>query len=92
MSRHGHLSNAAAATVISELLPGKIQRVVLGHLSRDCNKPDLACAAVRTTCEAMGRSDLEVFCATQTEVSPRFAIGETHSVAFQPSLDQMFFG
>ena len=43
-SRHGHLSNTAAATVIEELLPGKIERVVLGHLSRDCNTPELALA------------------------------------------------
>ena len=41
-SRHGHLSNTAAASVIEELLPGKIERVVLGHLSRDCNTPELA--------------------------------------------------
>mgnify|MGYP003694317107 CR=1 FL=1 len=41
-SRHGHLSNTAAAGVIEELLPGKIERVVLGHLSRDCNTPELA--------------------------------------------------
>ena len=30
-SRHGHLSNTAAAGVIEDLLPGKIERVVLGH-------------------------------------------------------------
>ncbi len=46
-SRHGHLSNAAAAAVIAQLLPGKIARVVLGHLSRDCNSPELAAGTVR---------------------------------------------
>ena len=91
MSRHGHLSNAAAATVISELLPGKIQRVVLGHLSRDCNTPDLACAAIQSACQQTGRNDLEVYCASQSEISPRFAIGETKSRAFQPTLDDMLF-
>src|SRR5438876_418629 len=39
-SRHGHLSNSAAAGVIEELLPGTIERVVLGHLSRDCETPE----------------------------------------------------
>ncbi len=48
-SRHGHLSNMAAVSVIEELLPGKIERVVLGHLSRDCNTPDLALGAVRAS-------------------------------------------
>ena len=46
-SRHGHLSNTAAAIVIEQLLRGKIERVVLGHLSRDCNTPELALGAVR---------------------------------------------
>ena len=91
MSRHGHLSNSAAAVVISELLPGKIERVVLGHLSRDCNTPDLAYGAVRTICEKMGGEKLEVFCASQTEVSPMFQIGETRSRTFQPTLDGMLF-
>lgn len=91
MSRHGHLSNDSAANVISELLPGKVERVVLGHLSRDCNTPDLACNAVRSACEKLGKPGLEIFCASQTEVSPRFQIGETHSRNFQPTLDDMLF-
>jgi len=91
MSRHGHLSNDSAATVVAELLPGKIERVVLGHLSRDCNTPDLACHAVRTTCEKLGRPNLEIFCASQSEISPRFQIGETTSRPFQPTLDDMLF-
>jgi phosphoribosyl 1,2-cyclic phosphodiesterase len=91
MSRHGHLSNSAAAVVISELLPGKIERVVLGHLSRDCNTPDLACNAVRSICEKMGNNTLEVFCASQTEVSPRLRIGDTRCRTFQPTLDDMLF-
>jgi hypothetical protein len=91
MSRHGHLSNTAAATVVAELLPGSVERVVLGHLSRDCNTPDLACAAIRSTCQKMGREGIELFCASQTEVSPAFCVGETPSVAFQPTLDDMLF-
>ena len=91
MSRHGHLSNAAAATVIEQLLPGKIERVVLGHLSRDCNTPALACAAVQALLKKCARSDLEVYCATQSELSPRFRIGETKSGAFQPTFENVFF-
>ena len=60
MSRHGHLSNAAAATVIEQLLPGKIERVVLGHLSRDCNTPELAKSAVETLLTKQGRAEVEV--------------------------------
>src|ERR1700745_1292189 len=48
-SRHGHLSNTAACAVREELLPGKIERIVLGHLSRDCNTPELALNTVRAS-------------------------------------------
>ena len=91
MSRHGHLSNAAAAMVIEELLPGKVERVVLGHLSRDCNTPELACGAIRALLEKAGKIDIEVFCASQGAISPRFRIGETNSRAFQPTFENIFF-
>src|SRR3982751_5255491 len=91
MSRHGHLSNAAAATVIEQLLPGKVERVVLGHLSRDCNTPELACGAVRSQMARAGRADLEIFCALQNAISPRFHIGETLGGDFQPTFESALF-
>src|SRR5512140_3095362 len=90
-SRHGHLSNTAAAGVIEDLLPGKIERVVLGHLSRDCNTPDLATAAVRSQMERVARTDLEIFCALQDAISPRFHIGETLCGDFQPTFESALF-
>ncbi len=91
MSRHGHLSNVAAAGVIEQLLGGKIERVVLGHLSRDCNTPDLARGAVQTLLTKHGRNSMEIFCADQREVSPRFCIGETKAGAFQPTFEGALF-
>lgn len=90
-SRHGHLSNNSAATVIEELLPGKIDRVVLGHLSRDCNTPALALETVRNSLSKSGKIDIELFCAAQSEISPRFCIGETDLTAFQPTFENAFF-
>jgi len=90
-SRHGHLSNNAAATVIEELLPGKIDRVVLGHLSRDCNTPELALQTIRNALSKCGKIDIEVFCASQSEISPCFRIGETLCGHFQPTFDNTFF-
>ena len=90
-SRHGHLSNTAAATVIEQLLPGKLERVVLGHLSRDCNTPELAAGAIRAMLMERGRTDVEVHCAGQTKVSARFRIGETIGGAFQPTFENVFF-
>jgi phosphoribosyl 1,2-cyclic phosphodiesterase len=74
MSVHGHLSNAAAANVLADLLGGGLRRAVLGHLSRDCNSPELAIETVRARLAADGAIDVELFCATQREVSPRFAV------------------
>jgi phosphoribosyl 1,2-cyclic phosphodiesterase len=90
-SRHGHLSNTAAVNVIEELLPGKIERIVLGHLSRDCNTPELALGAVRALLAKCGRIGMEVHCASQSEISPRFRIGETKPGSFQPTFDNAFF-
>jgi phosphoribosyl 1,2-cyclic phosphodiesterase len=90
-SRHGHLSNTAAARVIEELLPGNIERVVLGHLSRDCNTPALALTTVRASLEKYGRTDMEIHCATQFEISSRFQIGDTEPGAFQPTFENAFF-
>jgi phosphoribosyl 1,2-cyclic phosphodiesterase len=74
MSRHGHLSNAAAAGLLVEMLDGKLRRAVLGHLSQDCNSPDLAIGTVRSSIAARGVETLEIICATQREISPRMTI------------------
>jgi len=90
-SRHGHLSNSAAAGVIEELLPGKIERVVLGHLSRDCNTPELALNTVCASLAKCGRTDVEIQCATQFEITAQFRIGETDPGPFQPTFEHSFF-
>ncbi len=76
-SRHGHLSNEAAADVIGLLLAkgAKLRRTVLGHLSRDCNHPDLAISAVRTRGGA-GAAGLEIIAAPQGEITARMVIEE----------------
>ena len=90
-SRHGHLSNTAAVNVIEELLLGNIERIVLGHLSRDCNTPELALGAVHASLAKCGRIDVEVHCASQSEISPRFRIGEMNPGQFQSTFENAFF-
>ncbi len=75
MSRHGHLSNAAAAGVLAELAGANLRRAVLGHLSRDCNSPELAVGAVHARFADIGATHIDVVCATQREVSARFSVG-----------------
>jgi phosphoribosyl 1,2-cyclic phosphodiesterase len=64
-SRHGHLSNDAAAAVIAELANHNLRRAVLGHLSRDCNEPSLAIGTVRARLGV--DCGIDVVCATQSE-------------------------
>lgn len=41
-SSHGHLSNQAAARLVTELMHPRLAGVVLAHLSKECNRPALA--------------------------------------------------
>ncbi|MDB6172860.1 MAG: Beta-lactamase domain protein [Chthoniobacteraceae bacterium] len=74
MSRHGHLSNTAAANVLVELLESNLRRAVLGHLSRDCNNPELAIGTVRSALNARGANSVEIVCAAQKEITARFCV------------------
>ncbi len=55
-SRHGHLSNAACASLVSDLLHERLRTLVLGHLSETNNEPHLAFHAAR---EALRRGGAE---------------------------------
>jgi hypothetical protein len=64
---------------------------VLGHLSRDCNTPELALGAVRASLAKCGKIDMELYCAAQSQISPRFRIGETTPGPFQSTFENAFF-
>jgi phosphoribosyl 1,2-cyclic phosphodiesterase len=54
LSRHGHLSNDGAADLAGEILWPGLRRIYLGHLSRECNRPELARGAVAGRLESIG--------------------------------------
>jgi phosphoribosyl 1,2-cyclic phosphodiesterase len=57
----GHLSNAQGAQLLSSVVHGGLRRVVLAHLSRENNTPDLAVRAAAEVLERKGaRAKLEV--------------------------------
>ena len=51
----------------------------------------LAFAAVRESISRSGKIDIELYCATQANVSARFPLGETPGGAFQPTFETTFF-
>lgn len=60
-SSHGHLSNQAAARLVTELMHPRLAGVVLAHLSKECNRPDLALDVVDRALKKVGwQGHLEV--------------------------------
>ena len=71
-SRHGHLSNDAAAEVVAHCAERNLKRVVLGHLSRDCNRAELARQAVASRLQGGG---IEVDVVEQDDAVLEFRVG-----------------
>jgi phosphoribosyl 1,2-cyclic phosphodiesterase len=67
MSRHGHLSNDAAATLASEVASDKLRHVFLAHLSQDCNRPELAQQAVSNSLQKVGARHIKVEVTSQAK-------------------------
>ncbi len=53
-SDHGHLSNNACAALLPELLDGGTTRIILGHLSQNNNRPDLALSCAQAALMDIG--------------------------------------
>jgi phosphoribosyl 1,2-cyclic phosphodiesterase len=73
-SRHGHLSNAQVAELIRNISHPALCRVVLGHLSSDCNAPDLILNLLRSCLEETGHTNVELHCACQDTPSDWFTL------------------
>ena len=66
-SRHGHLSNKQVGELLSEIAHPGFEQVVLGHLSSDCNQPDVALNHLRECLTEAGHSQVALQCARQDE-------------------------
>ena len=69
MSRHGHLSNEAAAELAEEIVSAELRYLYLGHLSQDCNRPELAYETVWKRLQTIGATHTEVKSTSQQEPS-----------------------
>jgi phosphoribosyl 1,2-cyclic phosphodiesterase len=70
LSRHGHLSNDGAAEVVEQILSCQLRHIYLGHLSRDCNRPELARRVVATRLERLGGTHVCLESTSQDVPSP----------------------
>lgn len=69
-NRHGHLSNEQTAELVSQIAGPQLARIVLGHLSSDCNTPDLAVETIRKRLAGSGHNTVEVVCAGRHAALP----------------------
>jgi phosphoribosyl 1,2-cyclic phosphodiesterase len=65
VSRHGHLSNDAAAQFAAEIMTADLEHLYLGHLSNDCNRPDLARETVGRQMMKIGATHVRIETASQ---------------------------
>lgn len=78
LGAEGHLSNEQAAELLAEVvrrsMPGRLKHVVQLHLSRDCNRPELAKAAADHALSDLG-CKAAVHTASQDEPGPTLHVG-----------------
>ena len=75
LSRHGHLSNDAAALVAADILSAELQHLLLGHLSSDCNSPVLAHRVVAAELSKRGGTHVNVQAASPNVPGPTLTLG-----------------
>lgn len=73
MGRQGHLSNQRAAEMLAEIAGAELRQVFLAHISRDCNRHELALEAARHTLAGVGHSQVAVSCTFPDRVSDVWA-------------------
>ena len=75
---HGHLSNEALAAFVRQHLGPSVRCIVLAHLSRVNNVPEIAEMTCRQALADCGRTDVEVVVARQDRVAPTVDLGAWH--------------
>jgi phosphoribosyl 1,2-cyclic phosphodiesterase len=70
LSRHGHLSNEAAADVAQEICSAELRQLYLAHLSRDCNTPELAHSVISERMQKIGAAHVNVMSTSQDACCP----------------------
>ena len=56
----GHLDNLMAAAALDELVTRRTRLLLLAHISRECNKPEIALSECMRELEHLGRADIRV--------------------------------
>ena len=72
LGRHGHLSNDGAADLLEQIVSAGLGRLYLGHLSRECNRPEIALRVIHERLLRLGATHIHVESTSQDTPSPTF--------------------
>jgi phosphoribosyl 1,2-cyclic phosphodiesterase len=65
LGRHGHLSNVTAAETIAQIMSAEMKHLYLAHLSRECNRPELAHNVMAEQLHHIGATHVQLQLAAQ---------------------------
>ena len=65
LGRHGHLSNEAAAEAAAQIMSAEMRHLYLAHLSRECNKTELAHRVMTNCLQKIGATHVQMQIAAQ---------------------------
>jgi phosphoribosyl 1,2-cyclic phosphodiesterase len=65
LGRHGHLSNEDAADASEQIMSSDLRHLYLAHLSRECNRPELAHYVMNERLHKIGASHVSLTLARQ---------------------------
>lgn len=79
-SSHGHLSNDVAGRLLNEIEHNDLNHVVLGHLSENCNTPEIALKTVKMYLKSHGESSsFSLSCGSVGSTTPLMRVGDEDS-------------
>jgi phosphoribosyl 1,2-cyclic phosphodiesterase len=70
LGRHGHLSNEAAADAAQQIMSAHLRHLYLGHLSRECNRAEIARKVMAQRLEKIGATHVRLEVTMQNVPSP----------------------
>ena len=74
LGRHGHLSNEAAADATEQIMSADLRYLYLGHLSRECNRPELAHRVVSERLQKIGANHVQLELTSQAHPCKTLAL------------------
>jgi phosphoribosyl 1,2-cyclic phosphodiesterase len=75
LGRHGHLSNEAAADAAEQVMWAELRHLYLGHLSRECNRPELAESVMQERLRKIGADHVRLQVTAQNVPCPTLELG-----------------